>query len=264
MNEKVSDRRRPASSYDCATYHSLAHMAARRSPPLMPWRYPTGELSALGRRRSPPVVSRQYAGRRCRITAFNGVWRAGANRHMIARMSLRSGIYIVPTQRWYVERTVWLIAGVVLLMSTALAALVNPFFVLLVIATGLASITVALTGFCVVGNVLHRLGFPSMLGDAKPRRGNLYFMQTDSWYLERRIYLTVGINLTIAAALSLVHNVWWLAFTGFVGCAMLWFAATGFCIMANGLYWLGAEPRLAPEKAAECPVAQAAGEAVRT
>ena len=28
--------------------------------------------------------------------------------------------------------------------------------------------------------------------------------------------------------------------------AMVWFAATGFCIMANGLYWLGAEPRLAP------------------
>jgi hypothetical protein len=26
---------------------------------------------------------------------------------------------------------------------------------------------------------------------------------------------------------------------------MIWFAATGFCIMANGLYWLGAEPRLA-------------------
>ena len=35
--------------------------------------------------------------------------------------------------------------------------------------------------------------------------------------------------------------------TGFVGAAMVWFAATGFCIMANGLYWLGAEPRLAPE-----------------
>jgi hypothetical protein len=27
----------------------------------------------------------------------------------------------------------------------------------------------------------------------------------------------------------------------------VWFAATGYCIMANGLYWLGAEPRLAPE-----------------
>jgi hypothetical protein len=27
----------------------------------------------------------------------------------------------------------------------------------------------------------------------------------------------------------------------------VWFAATGYCIMANGLYWLGAEPRLKPE-----------------
>ncbi len=26
----------------------------------------------------------------------------------------------------------------------------------------------------------------------------------------------------------------------------LWVAVTGFCIMANGLYWLGAEPRLVP------------------
>jgi len=34
---------------------------------------------------------------------------------------------------------------------------------------------------------------------------------------------------------------------------MVWFAATGFCIMANGLYWLGAEPRLAPK--AEAPSA---------
>ena len=28
---------------------------------------------------------------------------------------------------------------------------------------------------------------------------------------------------------------------------MVWFAATGFCVMANALYWLGAEPRLSPE-----------------
>jgi hypothetical protein len=72
-------------------------------------------------------------------------------------------------------------------------------------------------------------------------------MQTDRWYLERRIYLVVGINISIASVLSIVHSVWWLTFTGFVGVAMVWFAGTGFCIMANGLYWLGAEPRLAPE-----------------
>lgn len=163
-------------------------------------------------------------------------------------MALRSGIYIVPTHRWYIERTVWLIAGFVLLISTALAAWVQPLWVLLVIATGLISINVALTGFCVVGNALRLLGFTPMLGRTDPARGNLYFMQTDRWYLERRIYLAVGINISVASVLSLVHSPWWLAFTGFVGAAMVWFAATGFCIMANGLYWLGAEPRLAPER----------------
>jgi hypothetical protein len=162
-------------------------------------------------------------------------------------MTLRSGIYIVPTHRWYIERTVWLIAGIVLLVSTALAALVNPLWVLAIIALAFASINVSLTGFCVVGNVLRRLGFTPMLGTNDPKRGNLYFMQTDRWYLERRIYLAVGINLTVASILVLVHSVWWLAFPAFVGLAMIWFSATGFCIMANGLYWLGAEPRLVPE-----------------
>ena len=41
-------------------------------------------------------------------------------------MALRAGIYIVPTHRWYIERTVWLIAGVVLLTGTTLAAVVRP------------------------------------------------------------------------------------------------------------------------------------------
>jgi hypothetical protein len=160
-------------------------------------------------------------------------------------MALRSGVYIVPTHRWYIERTVWLIAGFVLLTSTTLALLVNRWWVLGIMATGLASIVVALTGFCVVGNLLRLFGFTPMLGERAKPRGAFYFMQTDRWYLERRIYLAVGININIASVLTLVHSLWWLAFTGFVGAAMIWFAATGFCIMANGLYWLGAEPRLA-------------------
>lgn len=160
-------------------------------------------------------------------------------------MALRRGIYIVPTDEWYIERTVWLIAGAVLMTGTTLALLAHPYWVLLVVATGLVSITVSLTGFCPVGNVLHRLGFQPKLG--RPGAGGNYLMQTDKWYLERRIYLAVGINISIASVLSVVHSPWWLAFTGFVGVAMVWFAATGFCIMANGLYWLGAEPRLAPE-----------------
>jgi thiosulfate reductase cytochrome b subunit len=91
------------------------------------------------------------------------------------------------------------------------------------------------------------LGFTPMLGQLTP--GKPYRMPTDKWYLERRIYLAVGINISIASTLVLVHSPWWLLFTGFVGGAMVWFALTGFCIMANGLYWLGAEPRLNPQAA---------------
>jgi hypothetical protein len=161
-------------------------------------------------------------------------------------MAHRSGIYIVPTDRWYIERTVWLIAGVFLITATALAALHDPRWIVFVMITGLASINVALNGFCILGNVLTRLGFKGLL--ATDPSSKWYFMQTDRWYLERRIYIVVGINITLASILSLVHSPWWLAFTGFVGVAMLWFAATGFCIMANFLYWLGYEPRLGTKR----------------
>jgi hypothetical protein len=162
-------------------------------------------------------------------------------------MKIRSGVYIVPTNRWYIERTVWLIAGIVLLTSTALALLVNPLWILGVTATGLVSINVAFTGFCPVGSVLQMRGFTPMLGTNKPSRWKLYFMKTDKWYLERRIYLAVGFNISVASTLILLWTPWVSLFTLFVGGAMVWFAATGFCVMANALYWLGAEPRLSPE-----------------
>jgi len=160
-------------------------------------------------------------------------------------MAFRTGTYIVPTHRWYIERTVWLIAGFVLLTSTALALLADPIWILGVTATGLFSINVAFTGFCPVGNVLKLLGFTPMLGDASSSR--FYFLQTDRWYLERRIYLAVGINISVASLLVLTYSLWVTLFTVFVGGAMVWFAATGYCVMANFLYWLGSEPRLNPE-----------------
>jgi hypothetical protein len=164
-------------------------------------------------------------------------------------MALRTGVYVVPTTRWYIERTVWLIAGIVLLISTALALFVQPLCILGVVATGLVSIQVGLTGICPVGNVLRLLGFTPMLGDPAPRRWIPYRMQTDRWYLERRIYVAVGFNISVASILMLMYSAWWASFTIFVGGAMVWFAATGYCVMANALYWLGAEPRLQPETA---------------
>jgi hypothetical protein len=62
-------------------------------------------------------------------------------------MASRSGVYIVPTHRWYIERTVRLIAGIVLLASTAMAFLLNPLWILGVTATGLVSINVASRAF---------------------------------------------------------------------------------------------------------------------
>jgi hypothetical protein len=166
-------------------------------------------------------------------------------------MNWRSGIYVVPTDRWYVERAVWLIAGCVLLASTALALLADPRWILAVMATGFVSINVALTGFCPVGTILRLLGFVPMLAARETMHRKIYRLETDRWYLERCIYLAVGINISVASILVLVHSAWWVLFTMFVGAAMVWFASTGFCIMANALYWLGAEPRLAPK--AETP-----------
>ena len=136
-------------------------------------------------------------------------------------MLLRRGTYIVPTNRWYIERAVWLIAGFVLLSSTALALLLNPICILGVVATGLVSINVALTGFCPIGSLLQLLGFTPMLGADKPSRWNLYFLKIDRWYLERRIYVTVGINITLRSILFLAHSQWWALFTIFVGAAMI-------------------------------------------
>src|SRR3974377_280377 len=129
-------------------------------------------------------------------------------------MALRKGVYIVPTDRWYIERTVWLIAGLVLLVSTLLAVLVNQLFIFGVIATGLVSINVALTGFCPIGNVLKLLGFRGAI--EAPNSGNLYFLQTDSWYLERRIYVTVGVNITLGSNLFLFHSPGWARFPSFL------------------------------------------------
>ena len=127
-------------------------------------------------------------------------------------MALREGVYVVPTGSWYIERTVWLIAGVLLLICTALAVLVNPLWIFGVVATGLVSINVALTGFCPVG-MCCACSVASRCWRRAPARWNLYYMQTDSWYLERRIYVTVGVNITLASILFLTHSPWWGLFT---------------------------------------------------
>ncbi len=72
----------------------------------------------------------------------------------------------------------------------------------------------------------------------------MYMAQTDGWYLERIIWLIAGVFSLGSAILAAVHSPWWLILTGLVGINLIIFALTGFCLMANILYRLGAKPRL--------------------
>jgi hypothetical protein len=148
---------------------------------------------------------------------------------------------------------VWGIAGLVVLAGTIGGLMWTPWAAGLILGTGVFSLLAAITGYCVIGTALVNLGVPPMLAGRLPRLGGvpLYRMKTDSWYLERTIYAVVGTNLSLAAVLSVAHSPWWLAFTGFVGLASVAFAGTGFCPVANVLYFLGFEPRLSPDGA--CP-----------
>jgi len=163
-------------------------------------------------------------------------------------MGKRSGLYLVKTHLWYLERLVWLVAGIDVVASSILTRVHSPNWTFSILFVGICSIMVALTGFCVVGNILRLFGvkpmLPQPLRKDDGKRRIFYFMQTDRWYLERYIYIFVGVNLSLSSMLARFSSQGWLFFTGFVGTATIVFSFTGFCIMANLLYRLGAEPRL--------------------
>jgi hypothetical protein len=156
------------------------------------------------------------------------------------------GLYIVRRDRWYTERLVWGIAGAFILLGTALSFAVDPRFALVITATGLASWGVAATGWCPMSSLLINAGFPAYLGGEAARVGPfaLYRMRTDSWFLERGIYAVVGTTQTTASILAIAHSPWWLAFTAFVGAMSIGFSWSGFCPVANALFYLGFPPRL--------------------
>ncbi|MDA8156128.1 MAG: DUF2892 domain-containing protein [Actinomycetota bacterium] len=74
----------------------------------------------------------------------------------------------------------------------------------------------------------------------------MYFLKTDSWYLERMVFLAAGIVVLIGAALAWLVSPYWILLCAFAGVNLVVFATTGFCMMANILKKLaGLEPRLA-------------------
>jgi len=72
-------------------------------------------------------------------------------------------MYFAKTDKWYLERVIWLIAGIVTLLSLALAYFVSPYWLILTALIGLNLILFALTGFCIMANLLVKLGIKSNL-----------------------------------------------------------------------------------------------------
>lgn len=72
----------------------------------------------------------------------------------------------------------------------------------------------------------------------------MYIAKTDNWYLERVIWLIAGLFALSSAMLAWLHSPYWLLLTGLVGVNLIVFSLTGFCLMANIIYSLGAKPRL--------------------
>ncbi len=67
----------------------------------------------------------------------------------------------------------------------------------------------------------------------------MYLLKTDSWYLERVLFLLAGCMNSLSIILVLVHSIWWLILTGLVSVNLLVFALTGFCPSAALLSRMG-------------------------
>ncbi|MEI8388299.1 MAG: DUF2892 domain-containing protein [bacterium] len=70
-------------------------------------------------------------------------------------------MYFAKTDKWYLERVIWLIAGTITIISAVLSYFVSPYWLILTALVGLNLIIFAFTGFCIMANLLVKLGFKS-------------------------------------------------------------------------------------------------------
>ncbi len=66
-------------------------------------------------------------------------------------------MYLAPTDRWYLERIIWLIAGTVVLTGTLLGIFANRYWLVLPLLAGINMIIFSLTGFCPMALFLNRV-----------------------------------------------------------------------------------------------------------
>ncbi|RJQ20611.1 MAG: DUF2892 domain-containing protein [Nitrospiraceae bacterium] len=67
-------------------------------------------------------------------------------------------MYIAKTDKWYLERLIWLMAGIFSLTGTILAAVVSKWWLILTGLVGVNLLIFAFTGFCLMANILYKFG----------------------------------------------------------------------------------------------------------
>lgn len=75
----------------------------------------------------------------------------------------------------------------------------------------------------------------------------MYIAKTDSWYLERLIWLIAGCMILLSLTLAYFFSAYWLILTALVGLNLIIFAVTGFCTIANILVKFGVKPGIKSE-----------------
>lgn len=72
-------------------------------------------------------------------------------------------MYIAKTDKWYMERMIWFMAGLFTLIGTTLATVHSTYWLILTGFVGVNLLIFAFTGFCIMANILHRLGIRSAI-----------------------------------------------------------------------------------------------------
>lgn len=72
-------------------------------------------------------------------------------------------MYLAKTDKWYLERVIWLLAGIFTLTSIFLGYFVSPYWFVLTGVVGLNQIILSVTGFCPMTVFLDKLGCRSRI-----------------------------------------------------------------------------------------------------
>ena len=76
-------------------------------------------------------------------------------------------MYLLKTDIWYLERIIFLMAGILVLASSILAWVHSIYWLILTLLVGLNLFIFAVTGFCPSAALLHKMGVTPRLAHTK-------------------------------------------------------------------------------------------------